>query len=271
MRALLVLLSAVFMLSACSKEVVKVVSAGGAQEPLRVEESANVEMRFSEADLARFVDVQGEIWKAGRNAGLIKVFNQILNKDLIIVPTVGAIAPGELSGSYRQQGALDMTGDAETGDVVQPFLVTARLVGDLSVGGQIVSLEEGRYISGLHDISYAMLYQTVPSSVPSGVAIAEPVGELGSGFFRIIGVAVVKQLMQDTVALPKQDGGATGTLCSLEIVVSDREVEVGDRVFLMDVDVAALDAAAAPLDGEPETVVVQPPQRDSVQEPKEKK
>ncbi len=270
MRALLVLLSAVFMLSACSKEV-KVVSASGAQEPLRVEESANVEMRFSEADLARFVDVQAEIWKAGRNAGLIKVFNQILNKDLLIVPTVGAIGPGELPGTYRQQGALDMTGDAETGDVVQSFLITTRFVGDLSVGGQIVSIEEGRYIAGLHDISYAMLYQTVPSSLPSCVAIAEPVGELGSSFFRVIGVAVVKQLMQDTVALPKQEGGATGTLCSLEIVVSDREVEAGDRVFLMDVDVAALDEGAAPLDGEPETVVVLPPHRDTVQEPKEKK
>ena len=270
MRALLVLLSAVFMLSACSKEV-KVVSSGGAQEPLRVEESANVEMRFSEADLARFVDVQAEIWKAGRDAGLIKVFNKILNKDLVIVPTVGAAGTGALPGAYSQQGTLDMTGDPETGDVVQPFLVSTRFVGDLGVGGQIVSLEEGRYIGGMHDITYAMLYQAVPSSLPSYVVIAEPVGEIGSSFFRVIGMAEVKQLMQNTVALPKRDGGATGTLCSLEIVVSDREVEAGDRVFLMDVDVTALDAASAPQDGEPETVVVQPPQRDTVQEPKEKK
>jgi hypothetical protein len=61
-------------------------------------------------------------------------------------------------------------------------------------------------------------------------------------------------------------------MCSLEIVVSDREVEAGDRIFLMNLDVTALDSSAVVAeDGEPEIVQVLPPHSDTVQEPKEKK
>jgi hypothetical protein len=84
-------------------------------------------------------------------------------------------------------------------------------------------------------------------------------------------MAEIKQLMQDTVALPKEQGGATGVLCNLEIIVSDREVEAGDRIFLMNVDVAALDPDAVIAQDEPDTVVVLPPHSDTVSEPSEQK
>lgn len=270
MRALLVLLSAVFMLSACSKEV-KLVSASSTQEPLQVEEQATVELRLSETDLAKYTDQDEGVWKEARKAGLLKVFNKILNRDLIIVPVDGGPLAASY-GSYTQSGFLVREGDAETGDIVQSFMVSARFAGDLGQGGQIIALEEERYVSGMHDISYVMFYQNMPSALPSYVAIAEPVKELGSSFFRVVGMAEVKQLMHDTVALPKNQGGATGRLCAIEIVVSDREVEAGDRIFLMNVDVAALEpeAGLGP-DGEPETVTVLPPHSDTVQEPKEKK
>jgi hypothetical protein len=270
MRALLVLLSAVFMLSACSKEV-QLVSASKSQEPIRVEEKATVELRLGEGDLAKYSDQEAGVWTEARAAGLTKVFNKILNKDLVIVPVTGTPL-GTAFGAYTQSGILNTEGDQETGDLVQNFTVTASFAGDLGQGGQIIGLEESHYVAGMHDVSYAMLYNAVPSSLPSYVAIAEPVGELGSSFYRVIGMAEIKQLMQDTVALPKEKGGATGTLCSLEIVVSDREVEADDRIFLMSVDVAALESGGA-LDafGEPETVTVLPPNSDTVQEPKEKK
>lgn len=270
MRALLVLLSAVFILGGCSKEV-KLVSANTAQEPIRVEEQAVVELRLSEMDLAKYVDADTGVWTEARNAGLIKVFNKIVNKNIVIVPVSGMVPLGRTEGEFTQNGVLNTQGDPETGDLIQSFLTSASFVGDLSLGGQIVSLEEDRYVAGMNDVLYAMFYQTVPEALPSYVAIAEPVGELGTSFYRLIGMAEVKQLMQDTVALPKEQGGATGTLCNLEIVVSDREVEAGDRIFLMNVNVAALDPDAVIAQDEPETVVVLPPHSDNVSEPAEQK
>ncbi|PKN42304.1 MAG: hypothetical protein CVU60_06300 [Deltaproteobacteria bacterium HGW-Deltaproteobacteria-18] len=270
MRALLVLLSAVFIFGGCSKEV-KLVSANTAQEPIRVEEQATVELRLSEMDLAKYVDADTGVWTEARNAGLIKVFNKILNKNIVIVPVAGMTPLGRMDGAFTQSGLLNTQGDPETGDLVQNFMVSTSFVGDLGLGGQIISLEEDRFIAGMHDVLYAMLYQAVPESLPSFVAIAEPVKELGTSFFRVIGMAEIKQLMQDTVALPKEQGGATGVLCNLEIIVSDREVEAGDRIFLMNVDVAALDPGAVIAQDEPDTVVVLPPHSDTVSEPSEQK
>jgi hypothetical protein len=271
MRALLVLLSAVFMLSGCTKEV-KLVSTSAAQEPLRVEEEATVELRLSETDLVKYVDADTGVWTEARNAGLIKVFNKILNRNIVLVPVAGMTPLGQMDGAYSQSGLLNTQGDQETGDLIQNFLVSASFVGDLSLGGQIIALEEDRYIAGMHDVLYAMLYQTVPETLPSYVAIAEPVGELGTSFYRVIGMAEIKQLMQDnTIALPEEQGGATGILCNLEIVVSDREVEAGDRIFLMNVDVAALDPDAVIAQDDPDTVVVLPPHSDTVREPSEQK
>jgi len=270
MRALLVLLSAVLMFSACSKEV-QVVSTGVDQEPLLVEEQASVELRFSKAELVRFSDVEAGIWKEARNAGLIKVGNKILNRDLVIVPAVGMTSLNGDFGEYSQSGMLISEGDPETGDLVQTFLITASFAGDVGQSGQILSLEEDRFIAGPNDIAYGMLYQAVPDNVPSHVIIAEPVKELGKSFLRVIGLAEVKQVKQGTVALPKEQGGVTGTLCTLELLVSNREIESGDSIFLLAVDVAALEPGAVAVEGVPETVVVQPPHSDSVQEPKEYK
>ena len=94
MRALLVLLSAVFMLSGCTKEV-KLVSTSAAQEPLRVEEEATVELRLSETDLVKYVDADTGVWTEARNAGLIKVFNKILNRNIVLVPVAGMTPLGQ--------------------------------------------------------------------------------------------------------------------------------------------------------------------------------
>ena len=270
MRALLVLLSAVFLLSACTKEV-QVVSAPSGIDSTVVEEQASVELRLSKSDLLRFTDVEDGIWKEARNAGLIKVGNKIINRDLIIIPSKGVPSLGGGFGEYTESGMLTTESDSETGDVVQNFMVSAKFSGDLALGGQILTLEEDRYVAASSDIAYALLYQAVPETLPGYVAIAEPAKELGSSFLRVIGVAEVKQVKQGIVALPKEQGGTTGTLCTLEVLVSNREIEDGDRVFLMNVDVAALEPGAILPDGEPETVVVLPPSSDKVQEPSEKK
>ncbi|WP_156902407.1 hypothetical protein [Desulfomicrobium escambiense] len=270
MRALLVLLSAVFLLSACAKEV-QLVSTPSDIDSTVVEEQASVELRLSKADLLRFTDVEDGIWKEARTAGLIKVCNKILNKDLLLIPTPGGASLGGGFGEYTESGMLTTESDSETGDTVQTFMVSASFAGDLASGGQILTLEEDRFIAGSSDIAYAMLYQAVPESVPSHVVIAEPAKELGSSFLRVIGMAEIKQIKQGTVALPKEQGGTTGTLCTLEILVSNREIEAGDRIFLMNVDVAALEPGSTLAEGEPETVVVMPPSSDKVQEPSETK
>ena len=270
MRALLVLLSAVFVLSACSKDV-QVISTQSNIESTVFDEQATVELRLSESDLLRFADVDDGIWNEARTAGLIKLGNKILNRDIVIVPTSGVAGLGGGFGEYSESGLLTSQRDAETGDLVQNFSITAKFSGDLSLGGQILTLEEDRFIAGSYDIAYAMLYQAVPEVLPGHVIIAEVAKEIGKDFLRVIGIAEVKQVKQGLVALPKEQGGATGTLCTLEILVSDREIESGDRIFLMNVDVAALEPGAVVVEGEPETVVVVPPHSDTVQEPAEKK
>jgi hypothetical protein len=271
MRALLVLLSAVFMLSGCSKEV-KPVSTTTTLEPLEIREMVKVDLLLSESDLGKYMDAEEGFWKEARKAGLIKLFNKILNRNISLVPLAGTTGIDGGYGFYSQTGVLDAQQDQETGDFAQSFVLSATFNNDLSVGGQIVSLEEGTYVAGSDQIAYAMLYQAVPQTLPAYVAIVEPIAEVGSNFYRLIGMAEVIQVTRTIFAMPKDQGGATGAMCSLEIVVSDREVEVGDRIFLMNLDVTALASdAIVTEDGEPEIVQVLPPHRDTVQEPKEKK
>lgn len=271
MRALLLLLSAVFILASCSKEV-QLVATANSQDPVTVEEKGMVELRLSQTDLAKYVDVEDGIWEEARRAGLSKVFTKMVTKDIVLVPVDGVAPLGVSDGAYSQSGIVSRDVDDETGDLVQSFMISTRFVGDLDLGGQIVTLEEGRFIAGMHDVTYAMLYKTVPTSLPAYVVIVQPLDELGSSFYRVTGLAEVKQILQNDVILPDEQGGGRGTLCALEVVASDREIEPENKLFLLSVDVAALDSQDLTQSaGELETVVVQPPQTDTVQEPKEKK
>jgi hypothetical protein len=271
MRALLLLLSAVFMCSACAKDVQLVESTGSA-DPIVRSEKAVVEIRLSDAELGTFSDVETGVWDKARAMGLQSVFNRMLVKDTVFVPVDGMTAMDALDGAYVQTGTVTQSRDAETGDLVQSFGISARFVGDLSVGGEIVTVEESNYLAGGTDTVYAMLYNNTPASLPAYVVIAEPVQELGSGFCRLIGMGEIIQTMDNMVSLPADKGGAMGKLCSVEVVVGNREVEPGDKVFLMSVNMAALDPELSlPAEAEPETVVVEPPHRDVVHAPKEQK
>lgn len=271
MRALLVLLSAVFVLSACSKEV-KMVPTNSYQDPVRIEEKVNVDLLLSKSDMAKYTDIEDGVWNEARKAGLIKLFNKILSRNLSMVPIASNSPLSKSLGMYTEEGVVNLEADAETGDLEQSFLVSASFGNDLGAGGQIVSIEEDRFVSGMNDIVYALLYNIVPESLPSYVMIAEPISEVGSSFYRIIGMAEIIQVSRDAFALSQLDGGTTGVMCSLEVLVSDREIEATDRIFLMSVSLAAIDRQPSQGgDVELETVVVQPPHSDKVQAPKEKK
>jgi hypothetical protein len=270
MRALLVLLSAVFILGGCSKDV-KPVSTSTMLDPLEIHDSVKVDLRLSNLELAQYTDAEEGFWKEARKAGLVKLFNKILNKNISLVPIAGTTGLDGGFGYYTQTGVLDSQQDEETGDFSQSFMISGSFNNDLSVGGQIVSLEEGNYVAASDHIAYAMLYQAVPQTLPAYVVIVEPITEVGSDFYRVIGMAEVIQVTRNIFAMPKNQGGATGAMCSLEILVSDREIEATDRIFLMNVDIAALDPGAVIAQDEPDTVVVLPPHSDTVSEPSEQK
>ncbi len=271
MRALLVVLSAVLVFSACAKEVQLVENIGSA-DPIVRNEKAIVEVRLSEAELATLDDVETGVWEKARAIGLQKVFNKMLIKDTVFVPVDGMTALDSLDGVYTQLGGVTQSRDAETGDLVQSFGIATRFVGDLSLGGEIVTVEESNYLAGGTDTVYAMLYNNVPPTLPAYVLIAEPVTEVGAGFYRMIGMGELVQTMDNTVSLPPDKGGATGKLCSVEVVVSNREVEPGDMVFLMSVEMTALDSELPlPTETELDTVVVEPLHKDVVHAPKEQK
>ncbi len=271
MRALLVVLSAVLVFSACAKDVQLVGEAGSADPVVRTEK-AIVEVRLGDAELSTFDDVETGVWEKARGLGLQKVFNKMLIKDTVFVPVDGMTAMDSLDGVYIQTGVVTQDRDTETGDLVQSFGISTRFVGDLSLGGEIVTVEESNYLAGGTDTVYAMLYNNVPPTLPAYVLIAEPVTELGAGFYRMIGMGELVQTMDNMVSLPADKGGATGKLCSMEVVVSNREVEPGDMVFLMSVEMIALDPELPlPTETELDTVVVEPLHKDVVHAPKEQK
>lgn len=272
MRALLMLLGVVLVGSACAKDV-QLTEATGIADPIVRSESAVVELRLGDAELATYSDVDEAVWDRARAIGLQTVFNKLLVMDTVFVPVDGMTALDSQAGTYTQEGMVTQTRDAETGDLVQRFEVSARFAGDLSLGGEIVTVEESNFLAGATDIVYSMLYSHAPASLPAYVVIAEPVQELGSGFCRLIGMGEVIDTMDYTVRQPAGKGGATGQLCTVEMITSNREVEPGDKVFLMSVTLSALEAEPflTATELEPDTVVVEPPHHDVVQEPKEQK
>lgn len=269
MRSLLLLLSMVFMLASCAKEV-QLVESGSTKEPAKFEETSIVEVRLTENDLVKYTDREKGIWQEARTQGLQKIFNTVLQKEMLIVP-VDSLSMLTAPKPYAQSGLL-ASDDRETTDHIQQFATTVRFVGDTKIGGQIITLEESNFVSGMTDTAYAMLYHATPDSLPAYVAIAEPCVEIGTGFYRIIGLAEVKQILENTAQLPKDEGVISGKLCALEIMVSSREVEKDDMIFLLSVDVNAL-VPGTIMQGDQllEKVVVQPTKTYKVQEPKEYK
>lgn len=275
MRTLLMVLTILLMAVSCSKEV-RSVDTDSTGEPLVLEEKGSIELRLDDTDLSRYTDKNAGIWKEARTRGVHAVYNKILEKDFTLIPGSG-FRSLDAEGRYTEHGLLTQTRDPETGDFVQNFEVTIRFIGDTSLGGQVTVLKEDRYVSGMTDVAYGMFFQRNPSHLPVFVAIAEPVKELGQGLYRLIGVAEVQHVMSDSVSLPTEHGG-TGKLCSLEILTSSKEVEAGDLLFLLTVNITAqepvLEALAEPLPEIPaqlETVVVQPAPNDTVAEPAESK
>ncbi|MDY0273888.1 MAG: hypothetical protein RBR42_00420 [Desulfomicrobium sp.] len=272
MRELLIVLSAafLFLLSSCSKEV-QLVTTSFAQDPVIVEEKGTIELRLSPMDLSRYVDVETGIWQEARDQGLPRVFQKLINKNIVVTPVEGTLPLGSIAGEYAQHGLVSHQLDEETGDLVQNFMMSVRFVGDLDLGGEVITIEQDRYVAGMHDVIYAIMYETIPASLPAYVAIARPLKELGSSFYQVTGVAEIQQIEGNEIALPLEKGGAMGTLCSLVVVSSGREVEPGDKIFLLSVDLTALDKEVVRFAGDPETIIVQPPHVDTIQEPTEHK
>jgi hypothetical protein len=189
-----------------------------------------------------------------------------------MIPADGNIPLGAMAGDYEQYGVLTDIRDEETGDMVQKFSVEAGFTADMDLSGRIVVLEEDAYLAGMGNVAYAMLYRTVPQQELAYAVIAEPAKELSSHVLRLIGLAEVKQTTPHIIALPGTERNVTGTLCTLEVMASDREVEAGDRIFLLDVEVNALDPEARQaVAADPETVIVLPRYVDTIEEPKEQK
>lgn len=276
MRVLLIMLATLLMTASCSKGV-RPVEAESAAEPLVLEEKSIVELRLSNTDLSKYTDQEQGVWTEARLRGLRTVFNRLLEKNTTLMPVSGTASLGT-EGRYVEHGTLIQTRDPETGDYVQDFDVMVRFIGDVGLGGQVVTLEENRYVAGMTDVAYGMFFQRPPARLPAFAAIAEPVDELGRGLFRLIGMAEVQQVLPNTLALPTEYGSGIGKLCTLEILTSSREVEAGDMLFLLTVHLDAQEQNSGPaqeswpeIPAQLETVVVQPMQVDTVTEPTESK
>lgn len=268
MRALLMLVGMILSLGACSKDV-QLVNTNGTTEPVVYEDQATVEVRLSDSDLLRYSSDEDAMWQEARKLGLNEVFFKLLRRDIMFAPVQGGGFLDAHAGTYVQNGQITQYRDAETNDLVQSFHFSARFAGDADLGGEVVTLEDKSYIAGSTDLLYSMLYNKTPVSLPAYAAIAEPMKELGTGMYRLIGFAEVKQTTGNIIRTPAGKSGAQGQLCALEVLLSDREVEAGDMIFLVSVSAQTLDVPTIGKDVD--SMVVEPPVKDEVQEPAENK
>ena len=142
--------------------------------------------------------------------------------------------------------------------------------------GQVLSLEEDRFLAGTGDRFTAVVYGTLPVEGDGYFLVAEEVQETGNGMLQVIGSGrIVRSLgpAGQGFTSPEEPGG---TLCQGELWETNREVEQGDRLFLLSTSIEALSEQGTMVQlpespGEYPEVVVEPVMETEFTEPAESK
>ncbi|WP_281749851.1 hypothetical protein [Thermodesulfomicrobium sp. WS] len=258
----------VALLAACSSSPLQgkavVSSASSSMESgLRHEATAQVTVRISPQELRGVVDQEAEIWRRGRQALIAKLATEFLMRRMVLPLPSSANTFGVMD-AYTQKGAIAAVREEATGDVVQSFQGSLTLDATQAAIGRVVGLETDGYMAG----SQQRVYVALPGqsvSLPAYVAFLKEQSGAGEGWYRL---GAIGELMQANEAL--MDGSIPAVLGNVEIIMADRETEVGDLAVLLFASVEALEqkpAAAAASD----EVVVTPHFMPTVTEPKIKK
>ncbi|HCF06224.1 MAG TPA: hypothetical protein DEU72_08355 [Desulfomicrobiaceae bacterium] len=230
---------------------------------LRHEESAQVTVRISPQELRGVVDRDAEIWRRGRQTVIAKLATDFLMRRMVLPITPSANTLGEME-TYSQKGALTVAPEEATGDFVQSF--QGRLVLDVgaAAAGRVVGLETDGYMAGSQQRVYVAL-PVQSLGLPTYVALFKAQPEAGEGWYRLGAIGEVTQVNEAFM-----NGNIPAVLGNVEILMADRETEVGDVAIPLfaSVEVVEQNRGASAASDE---VVVTPHFMPTVTEPKIKK
>ncbi|ACV68587.1 hypothetical protein [Desulfohalobium retbaense] len=265
-RIFFVLASLMIMtLSACTWDKEPVAFAPEYTGPAAIfEKEATIEVTSDDATPPQRADdaqMQETLWELGVQRGGEAIVNRFLRDPLILR---GGVAAGRtISPLIERQGEFKARADEVTGAYSQYFTASGTLMPAKEFAGTVTAVEHDRYYSGQYDTIFLQLETPLPPNAQESfflVAQTIPTGQ--AGYTRLVAGGRLYQV---------QDNVAQGRLLeSLE------EVEIGDTVFLMPLDLAPVAEAVpepAEADADYPEVVVEPVTESPVapQEPAETK
>ena len=232
---------------------------------MRYEEVASVHLRVTPQDVRGAVNLESEIWRRARETTIKQLAAQMLGRRLV-VPLDTAAQKNQTAAvvTHLQDGNL-MPAEEATGDVVQDF--RGSLVVDLKQmpPGRVSGLETSGYMAGSLQRVYVLL-PVRPMALPAYVTILKPQKVGGDNFYRVIAIGEIVELM-DMV----DSQGVSAALGNVEIVMADRETEVGDAAVLAMTSLTALAESPRSAENASPEVTVRPRPLPKVTEPGVKK
>ncbi|MFW5791201.1 MAG: hypothetical protein ACOCVU_00940 [Desulfohalobiaceae bacterium] len=251
MKTSFVLTAMVLVLCACQsmrpQEVVPVIEQVSAP-PVVIEKSATVSVVVSPDRVEQSQTPQKALLDKGLNQGMTRIINDILNdKPLVHVSDHQLQAkPHSLLDTGQPFAARE---DPVTSDFGASFELTATLTPVIGLTGMVVDLDDTRAIAAQNE------YVTIRVAEPSFAAqdVFFMVGKakmLNSGsYYEIIGSGKIIS--------------TSGDLAQSILMETVREIEIGDPVFLLDVEMGPVmvEEEVVPLqieEAEEEEFVVQP-------------
>lgn len=241
--------------------------------PLSLTRDTVSRIRLTEYDVARYDTVEQAMWAEGTRSGMRAVFNDFLQLEPVFRPVD---SPGRCVGAGEpvRQGPLMAQADPVTHDYVQKFRVSARFSPTRSCSGRILALEEDRFLAGSGDRFTAVMYGGVSEDHAGYFLVARQVQEEGGRLLQVVGSGRIVRSLGPAGFGTGSDGQEPGTLCQAELWETNREVEQGDLLFILDTSVKALPRSGPTVQpsetGYPE-VVVEPRQEPVFDEPAEDK
>lgn len=187
------------------------------------------------------------VWEKGLELGMDDIFMKYIDDAILFTPFASEKTNFVTPLIRREIGAKPVK-DPVTGDFRQEFQLATRFVPEVRVGGVVNSLQYSRTLGAFDDEVFINFFTDFPQA-PAYFLIAEPTPHLGQVYYQVYGAGILKQVI-----------GSDG----LGMILKSRhEVEIGDLVFLMQVEAEALEMETAQNEPEetesaPDEIIVEP-------------
>ena len=255
----LILMFVIFFLTACTPKPVPQTRFARAIAPDPVVKSARVKVTITPNQLKNQPEYDEVFWTRARSQGMTEIGNAYIQH----APLVSGIDDPNQTLScpelFTQSGTVAEIQDAQTGDYQQDVTFEAAFIPEKQMTGQILRLEQNRYIVSMKDRIVFRLFSSCPINPPAFFLVAQRIHNDNLTFLKIIGSGHVIDSIADNQPTPRY--GPTGTLCLAELGQTTSEVEKGDIIFMLRVKahaVARKTFAALPTGEASSEIIVEP-------------